>query len=113
MSIEQSLYVAFHLPLHVTHMAARTKISSQGRTVIPAKIRERLHIREGEEVEWSVEDGVILAKVMREEHSPDEIMNRLKATLLQVKVRPTGRTTRDMKRKMMDERTRSKLGLMP
>lgn len=94
-------------------MATRTKISSQGRTVIPAEIREKLHIKEGEEVEWSLEDGVILARVMREEYSPDEIMNRLKATLLQVKVRPTGRSIKDMKRKMMDEWTRSKLGLMP
>jgi len=36
--------MAFHLPFQMTFMTAKTKSSSQGRTVIPVEIREKLRI---------------------------------------------------------------------
>jgi len=92
-------------------MTSRTKISSQGRTVIPAEIREKLGIREGEEVEWALEGEVIVVKPVREEKTPDEIMEHLKNHLVEVGRVPSKDMSVDVKRRVLDEWARRKLGL--
>jgi len=79
--------------------------------VIPAEIREKLRIREGEEVEWSLEGEVIVVKPVREEKTPDEIMEHLKNHLVKIKGVPSKVVPADMKRRMFDEWARRKLGL--
>jgi len=92
-------------------MASKTKISSQGRTVIPVEIREELGIREGEEVEWVLEGGVIVVRLVREERTPNEIMRYLKDHLVEIRGTPSKAVSINMKRRMLDEWTRRKLGL--
>ncbi len=94
-------------------MVTKTKVSSQGRTVIPVEIREELGIREGEEVEWALEGDVIVVKPIREEKTPDEIMKHLKAHLVEIKGIPSKGVPTDPKKRMMEEWTRRKLGLTP
>lgn len=94
-------------------MTAKTKISSQGRTVIPVEIREKLGIHEGEEVEWALQGDIIMAKLVREEKTPDEIIQYIKNHLLEIKHVPSGAAPEDVKRMMMDEWARRKLGLTP
>ena len=94
-------------------MSAKTKVSSQGRTVIPVEIREKLGIREGEEVEWVLEGEVILVRPVREEKSPDEIMEYLKNHLVEIKATRSKVVPSNLKRRMMDEWARRKLGLTP
>jgi len=94
-------------------MTSKTKVSSQGRTVIPVEIREKLGIREGEEVEWVLQGEAIVVRPVREERTPDEIMEHLKSHLVEIKaIRPKVVRT-DLKKRMMDEWTRRKLGLTP
>jgi AbrB family looped-hinge helix DNA binding protein len=94
-------------------MSSKTRVSSQGRTVIPVEIREKLGIREGEEIEWTLEGDVIVVRLVREEKTPDEIMEHLKNNLVEIKA--VGRKTvpTDLKSRMMDDWARRKLGLMP
>jgi len=92
-------------------MASRTKVSSQGRTVIPAEIREKLGIREGEEVEWILEGDVIVVRLVREEKTPDEIMRQIKNNLVEIKT--VGKIPADLKSRMMKDWARRKLGLTP
>lgn len=92
-------------------MSAKTKVSSQGRTVIPAEIREKLGIREGEEVEWVLEGEVILVTPVREEKSPEEIIEYLKNHLVEIRATRSKIVPSDVKRRMMDEWARRKLGL--
>jgi len=92
-------------------MTSKTKISSQGRTVIPVEIRKKLGIREGEEVEWALEGEVIVVKPVREEKTPDEIMEHLKNHLVEIRSIPSKAVSIDMKRRMLDEWARRKLGL--
>jgi len=94
-------------------MSEKTKVSSQGRTVIPVKIRKKLGIREGEEVEWILEDEVIRVRPVREEKSPDEIMEYLKNHLVEIKATRLGVAPSKLNRRMMDEWARRKLGLTP
>ncbi len=94
-------------------MTSKTKISSQGRTVIPVEIREKLGIREGEEVEWALEGEVIMVKLVREEKTPDEIMEYLKNHLVEIRGFPSKVVPIDMKRWIFDEWVRRKLGLTP
>ncbi|MEM2936203.1 MAG: AbrB/MazE/SpoVT family DNA-binding domain-containing protein [Candidatus Bathyarchaeia archaeon] len=94
-------------------MVTKTKISSQGRTVIPVEIREELGIHEGEEVEWALEGNVIVVKPVREERTPDEIMEHLKDHLVEIKGIPSKEVPIDLKKRMMDEWARRKLGLTP
>jgi len=103
----------FHLPFHVNGMPAKTKISSQGRTVIPVEIREKLGIREGEEVEWVLEGEVILVRPVREEKTPEEIMEHLQTHLVEIKPIRSKVAPTSMKRMMMNEWARRKLGLTP
>lgn len=91
-------------------MASKTKISSQGRTVIPAEIREKLGIRVGEEVEWALEGDVIMVKPVREEKTPNEIVEYLRGHLVEIRGVPS-KASADMKRRMLDEWARRKLGL--
>jgi AbrB family looped-hinge helix DNA binding protein len=93
-------------------MAGKTKVSSQGRTVIPAEIREKLGIREGEEVEWTLEGDVIVVRLVREEKTPDEIMRQIKNHLVEIKAVGKKIPT-DLKSRMMKDWARRKLGLMP
>jgi len=92
-------------------MASKTKVSSQGRTVIPAEIREKLGIREGEEVEWILEGDVIVVRLVREEKTPDEIMRQIKNNLVEIKA--VGKIPADLKSRMMKDWARRKLGLTP
>ena len=94
-------------------MTAKTKVSSQGRTVIPVEIREKLGIREGEEVEWSLQGEVIVAKMVREEKTPDEIMKYLKDHLVEIRHVPSKVAPLDLKGRTMDQWARRKLGLTP
>ncbi|MEM1995222.1 MAG: AbrB/MazE/SpoVT family DNA-binding domain-containing protein [Nitrososphaerales archaeon] len=94
-------------------MTSRTKVSSQGRTVIPVEIRERLGIREGEEVEWTLEGDVIKVRLVREEKTPDEIMEYLKNHLVEIKPIRSKAAPTDLKKRMMDEWVKRKLGLTP
>lgn len=94
-------------------MSPKTKVSSQGRTVIPAEIREKLGIREGEEVEWVLEGDVILVRPVREEKSPEEIMEYLKNHLVEIRTPQLEATASSLKRQMMGEWVRRKLGLTP
>ncbi len=93
-------------------MASRTKVSSQGRTVIPAEIREKLGIREGEEVEWILEGDVIVVRLVREEKTPDEIMHQIKNHLVEIKA-VGKKIPADLKSRMMKDWARRKLGLTP
>jgi len=93
-------------------MASKTKVSSQGRTVIPAEIREKLGIREGEEVEWILEGDVIVVRLVREEKMPDEIMRQIKNHLVEIKTLRKKIPT-DLKSRMMEDWARRKLGLTP
>jgi len=92
-------------------MTSKTKISSQGRTVIPVEIREKIGIREGEEVEWALEGEVIVVKPVREERTPDEIIEYLKNHLVEIRGVQSKAVSIDMKRRMLDEWARRKLGL--
>ena len=92
-------------------MAGKTKISSQGRTVIPVEIREELGIKEGEEIEWTLEGEAIIVKPVREEKNPDEIMERIKNHLVEIKSATSKAASMDMKRRMLDEWVKRKLGL--
>ncbi|MFP3951970.1 MAG: AbrB/MazE/SpoVT family DNA-binding domain-containing protein [Candidatus Bathyarchaeia archaeon] len=92
-------------------MTVKTKVSSQGRTVIPVEIRRKLDIREGEEVEWTLEDGVIKVSPVREESSPTEIMEYLKDNLVDVNPMKARAVSSDPDRQMMYEWARRKLGL--
>jgi len=94
-------------------MTSKTKVSSQGRTVIPVEIREKLGIREGEEVEWALEGEVIAVRLLREEKTPDEIMEYLKNHLVEIKAIRSKAVPADLKKRMMDEWARRKLGLTP
>jgi len=94
-------------------MATKTKVSSQGRTVIPVEIREKLGIREGEEVEWTLQGELIVVKLIREEKTPDEIMEYLKDQLVEIKHIPLKVAPMALKEQMMDEWVRRKLGLTP
>jgi len=53
--------------------------------VIPVEIREKLGVREEGEVEWALEGEVILVRVVREEKTPDEIMEYFKNHLVEIK----------------------------
>jgi len=92
-------------------MTTKTKVSSQGRTVIPVEIREKLSIREGEEVEWVLEGDVIVVKPFREEQTSDEIMKHLKGHLVEIKGIPSKDVSTNLKKRMMNEWARRKLGL--
>lgn len=92
----------------MTPLPAKTKVSSQGRTVIPVEIREKLGIHEGEEVEWDLRDGTITVRLVREERTPDEIMEYLREHLLEIRHPPKG-IQEDTKRRMAG-RVRRKLG---
>lgn len=92
-------------------MTTKTKISSQGRTVIPVEIREKLGIREGEEVEWALQGKVIVVKLVREERTPEDIMEYIKDHLVEIKHIPSKEAPKDLKRRMMNEWARRKLGL--
>jgi len=94
-------------------MTTKTKVSSQGRTVIPVEIREKLGIREGEEVEWALQGELIVAKLAREEKTPDEIMEYLRDHLVEIKHTPLKVAPVNLKSRMMDEWARRKLGLTP
>jgi AbrB family looped-hinge helix DNA binding protein len=94
-------------------MSIKTKVSSQGRTVIPVEIREKLGVREGEEVEWALEGEVIVVRVVREEKTPDEIMEYFKNHLVEIEASRSKSVPADMKKRMMDEWARRKLGLTP
>lgn len=94
-------------------MTSKTKVSSQGRTVIPVEIREKLGIREGEEVEWTLEGEVMVVRLVREEKTPDEIMEYLKDHLVEIRATPSKAVPTNLKRRMMDEWARRKLGLTP
>jgi len=100
-----------HLPFQIT-MNSKTKVSSQGRTVIPVGIREKLGIREGEEVEWTLEGDVIVVRPVREEKTPDENIEYLKNHLVEIKAASKAVPT-NLKKRMMDEWARRKLGLTP
>lgn len=95
------------------YMTSRTKISTQGRTVIPVEIRRKLDIREGEEVEWTLDEGVIVVRPVREEKTPDEIMRYLKDHPAEIKAVEPKAVPLDPERRMMDEWARRKLGLTP
>jgi len=94
-------------------VTSKTKVSSQGRTVIPAEIRKELEIREGEEVEWTLEGGVIMVRPVREEKTPDEIIKYFKNHLVEIRAIPSKATPTELKKRMMDEWARRKLGLTP
>jgi AbrB family looped-hinge helix DNA binding protein len=94
-------------------MASKTRVSSQGRTVIPVEIREKLGIREGEEIEWTLEGDVIVVRPVREEKTPDEIMEHLKNNLVEIKAFRRKTVPTDLKSRMMDDWARRKLGLTP
>lgn len=94
-------------------MSIKTKVSSQGRTVIPVEIRKKLGVREGEEVEWALEGEVIVVRVVREEKTPDEIMEYFKNHLVEIKAIRSRGVSADLKKRMMDEWARRKLGLTP
>ena len=94
-------------------MTAKTRVSSQGRTVIPVEIREKLGIREGEEVEWTLQGETIVVRLVREEKTPAEIMGYLKDHLAEIKNIPLKVPPKAMKERMMDEWARRKLGLTP
>lgn len=94
-------------------MTSKTRVSSQGRTVIPVEIREKLGIREGEEVEWTLEGEVMVVRLVREEKTPDEIMEYLKDHLVEIRATPSKAVPNNLKRRMMDEWARRKLGLTP
>ncbi|MGB9717838.1 MAG: AbrB/MazE/SpoVT family DNA-binding domain-containing protein [Thermoproteota archaeon] len=93
-------------------MGSKTKVSSQGRTVIPAEIREKLGIREGEEVEWTLEGDAIVVRLVREEKTPDEIMRQIKNHLVEIKA-VGKKIPADLKSWMMEDWARRKLGLTP
>jgi len=105
--------MAFHPPTHMISMASKTKVSTQGRTVIPAEIREKLGIRDGEELEWSLEGEVIVVKPLREVKAPDEIMEYLKNHLVEIGSVSAKMVPIDLKKQMMDKWARRKLGLTP
>ncbi|MFW6111126.1 MAG: AbrB/MazE/SpoVT family DNA-binding domain-containing protein [Thermoproteota archaeon] len=92
-------------------MARKTKVSSQGRTVIPVEIRRKLGIREGEEVEWDLEGDVMVVKLLREEKTPEEIMEYLEDHLVDIEAAGCEVGGTHMKNRMMDEWARRKLGL--
>ncbi len=79
--------------------------------MIPAEIREKLGIREGEEVEWALEGEVILVKPVREEKNPNEIVEYLRDHLVEIRSVPSKAASTDMKRRMLDGWARRKLGL--
>jgi len=81
--------------------------------VIPAEIRKKLGIREGEEVEWTLEDGVMLVKPVREEKTPDEIMEYIKTHLVEVKVISPEAVPGGLEGRMMEEWVKRQLGLTP
>ena len=108
------MFIKWYSTFHSRYsMTSKTKISSQGRTVIPVEIREKLGIREGEEVEWALEGGVITVKLVREVKTPDEIMEHLKNHLVEIRVVPSKVVPVDLKKRMMDKWVRRKLGLTP
>lgn len=94
-------------------MPIKTKVSSQGRTVIPAEIRKKLGIQEGEMVKWTLQGDTIVAKLVREEKTPHEIMQYIKNHLVEIPHVPDSVAAEDVKRMMMDEWARRKLGLTP
>lgn len=104
--------MVLHLPLQTISMTSKTKVSSQGRTVIPVEIREKLGIHEGEEVEWSLEGEVIFVRPVREEKTSDEIMQHLRNHLVDITL-PSKMASIDLKKRMMDKWVRRKLGLTP
>ena len=81
--------------------------------MIPIEIRKKLGIREGEKVEWVLEGEVILVRPVREEKSPDEIMEHLKNHLVEIKASRLKVVPSNLKRRMIDEWARRKLGLTP
>ena len=105
--------MAFHLPFQTIPMTTKTKVSSQGRTVIPVEIRKKLGIRKGEKVEWTLQGEVIVVKLVREEKTPNDIMKYLKDHLAEIKHIPLKAAPMTQKGRMMDEWTRRKLGLTP
>jgi AbrB family looped-hinge helix DNA binding protein len=97
----------------MTPMTRKNKVSTQGRTVIPAEIREKLGIRDGEELEWVLEGEVIVVKPLREVKTPDEIMEYLRNHLVDIRSVPGKMVPIDLKKQMMDKWARRKLGLTP
>jgi len=81
--------------------------------VIPVEIREKLGIREGEEVEWALEGEAIVVRLVREEKTPDEIMEYFKNHLVEIKAIRSKAVPTDLKKRMMDKWARRKLGLTP
>jgi len=79
--------------------------------VIPIEIREKLGIREGEQVEWSLEGEVIVVKPVREEKDADEVLEYLKNHLVEIRGVHSKVVSMDVKRRMLDEWARRKLGL--
>jgi len=62
---------------------------------------------------WSLEGDVILVRPVREEKSPDEIVGYLKNHLVDIGSPSSRGIPVDLKKRMMDEWVRRKLGLMP
>ena len=81
--------------------------------MIPVEIRKKLGIREGEEVEWTLDGGVIVVRPVREEKTPDEIMQYIKDHLVEIRAVESKVVSTDLKKRMMDEWARRKLGLTP
>ena len=95
----------------MTFATSKTKVSTQGITVIPAEIREKLGIRDGEELEWALEGEVIVVKPLREVKAPDEIMEYLRNHHVDIRSVPAKTVPIDLKKQMMDKWARRKLGL--
>lgn len=92
---------------------SKSRVSSQGRVVIPAGMRERLGIREGEEVEWTIEGGVMVVRPVREEKTPDEIVEYIRDHLVEIRAFRSEAASTDLEKRVMDEWARRKLGLTP
>lgn len=57
----KDLYVIYHGIFHGIFMVT-TKVDKMGRTVIPSSIRKILNLKEGDRVEWSLEEGKVVVR---------------------------------------------------
>jgi len=57
----EKIYILYHGIFHGICMVT-TKVDKMGRTVIPSYIRKILDLKEGDRVEWSVEEGKVVVR---------------------------------------------------
>jgi len=56
------LYPSYHGIFHGISSMITTKVDKMGRTVIPSPVRKVLGIKEGDYVEWIIEEGRVIVR---------------------------------------------------